>query len=321
MKKRFVSKRKSKFPSFVVLVLILLIFFFMFIDWGKIDVKINNSDFVKYLLSSSNASFNDDISLGSVVILDPSKILASNYDGLVEYDIARDNDLLEDYEFLQEVSKYVIDPYTNNDNSDPLVYIYNTHQLETYASSSLAEEEIVPNVMMASYLLREELNKLGLPSIVEESNFTDILNTQGLSYSYSYTVSKSFMESAKEKYSSLKYYIDVHRDSAGRDITFKTINGKNYARVLFVVGLEHDNYQDNLEIAYGLHNLIENLYPGLSRGVYKKSGTGVNGIYNQDVDPNVILLECGGVDNTIEEVANTIEAFSIVLSKYNEGLL
>ena len=63
------------------------------------------------------------------------------------------------------------------------------------------------------------------------------------------------------------------------------------------------------------------MYPTLSRGIYKKSGVGVNGIYNQDYSKYVFLFEIGGVENNISEVNNTIKALSEVLVKYikNEG--
>ena len=90
----------------------------------------------------------------------------------------------------------------------------------------------------------------------------------------------------------------------------------NYARILFVVGLEHDNYKKNLELANNINKLFNDSYPGLSRGVYKKEGINVNGIYNQDVSENAMLIEVGGVDNNIEEVMNTMNAISDVISKY-----
>ena len=51
----------------------------------------------------------------------------------------------------------------------------------------------------------------------------------------------------------------------------------------------------------------------------KKEGANVNGIYNQDFNPNCILIEVGGIDNTIEEVYNTMSALSDVLNKYIKG--
>ena len=73
---------------------------------------------------------------------------------------------------------------------------------------------------------------------------------------------------------------------------------------------------DVITICFNLSSLIESKYPGLSRGVYKKEGPGVNGIYNQDISSNVMLIELGGVDNTISEVVNTVNALTDVLSTY-----
>ena len=65
-----------------------------------------------------------------------------------------------------------------------------------------------------------------------------------------------------------------------------------------------------------INNIFINDYPGLSRGIYKKEGPNVNGIYNQDISPNSMLIEVGGVDNNIEEVMNTLNAITDVLNKY-----
>ena len=51
----------------------------------------------------------------------------------------------------------------------------------------------------------------------------------------------------------------------------------------------------------------------------QKQGLNVNGIYNQDISPNSILIEVGGVDNTIEEVYNTMNALADILNKYING--
>ena len=125
----------------------------------------------------------------------------------------------------------------------------------------------------------------------------------------------------KEEMNSLKYYIDLHRDSVSKKHTTTTINEIKYAKVMLLVGLEHNNYKNNLKEAEKLNKLIEEMYPGLSRGIYKKSGKGVNGIYNQDYSKYVFLFEIGGKENNISEVNNTMKALTEVLVKYitNEG--
>ena len=158
--------------------------------------------------------------------------------------------------------------------------------------------------------------KLGIPTIVEDTNITEFLSLNNWDYSASYKASRIFMLDKKNTYPTLKYFIDIHRDSVGKDLTSVKINNKDYARILFVVGLEHDNYKKNLELVNNINKLFNDSYPGLSRGVYKKEGINVNGIYNQDVSENAMLIEVGGVDNNIEEVMNTMNAISDVISKY-----
>ena len=224
----------------------------------------------------------------------------------------------DDSEDLSVKGDYIEDP-KNNDYNEPLIYIYNTHQTEAYESSFLEPYSIKPTVLLGSYMLRERLNDLELPTIVETSNVSVLLNAYGWKYGYSYKVSRMLLEEAKKENPTLTYFIDLHRDAGTHAKTTTTINEENYAKVLFVVGLDHENYGPNLELANNLNNLFNTHYPTLSRGVITKTGKGVNGIYNQDFNPNTILIEIGGQYNTIDEVNNTISAFSNILFKYIKG--
>ena len=127
------------------------------------------------------------------------------------------------------------------------------------------------------------------------------------------------MEIAKKKYSSLNYYIDIHRDSVGKSLATTTYNNKTYAKILFVIGLENKNYKDNLKNAEKLNSIIKNKIPNISRGIIKKQGKGVNGVYNQDFSPNVFLIEVGTKDSTKEEVINTINILKESLLEYIGG--
>jgi stage II sporulation protein P len=125
-----------------------------------------------------------------------------------------------------------------------------------------------------------------------------------------------YLENAKKKNSSLLYFVDLHRDSVSKKISTITINGKSYAKTMFLLGLENANYKENEKIIKKLDNWLDINYPGLSRGIYKKSGKGVNGVYNQDFSKNCILIEVGGSENTTEEVANSIEVIAQMLNYY-----
>ncbi len=111
-------------------------------------------------------------------------------------------------------------------------------------------------------------------------------------------------------------FIDIHRDSSSYDKTTYSDNNKSFAKVLFVVGLDYDGYEGNLNAALKLNEIITNINENISRGVLKKSGNNVNGIYNQDFNNNVFLIEIGGQYNNIEEVNNTIEVLSKAIFLY-----
>ena len=61
-------------------------------------------------------------------------------------------------------------------------------------------------------------------------------------------------------------------------------------------------YQSNLAYAEALSETLNRIIPDISRGVIKKQGEGVNGVYNQDLSNTMLLVELGGIDNSEEEV-------------------
>jgi len=311
------SKKKKKLKYGVLLFLFLASFFYTCIT---LSLKMSNEEFVRYLfMKDGNQTFpfyfskfyDTFIKKGfSLNFKNPFQIFKGNY----SYQDYSDND--SDNSTQPAISTYVPDPYPEKEIEKPKVYLYNTHQLEEYSSKNVAQYNVTPNVMMLSYILREKLNDREIPTIVEENNVSEFLKANNWNYASSYKVTKLLLEDAKTKNPTLEYYIDLHRDSVKRSISTTTIGGKSYARILFIAGLEHENYQSNLAFIEKLNTLFNTYYPGLSRGIYKKEGTGVNGIYNQDFSPQTILIEVGGVDNTIDEVFLTAEAIADVLEKY-----
>ena len=201
---------------------------------------------------------------------------------------------------------------TIKNESNPIIYLYNSHQSEEYKASTYAEYSINPTVIMNNYILEDIFNKNGYKTIVEENSIKDILNKNNWNYSYSYKASRTLLEERIVEYPTLKYFIDIHRDSLSKDKTTINIDGKDYAKVIFLIGLENPNYEKNLEFTEKINNKMNEYYPNLSKGIYKKGGPGVNGVYNQDFNEYTILIEIGGYENTTNEVLNTTIAFSKV---------
>ena len=294
MKKKFIAKRKKsinyKFFLFVIVFILSLYIGYKYLD--NSNKKIDDKELVSILFKDSNHHYKNNLInkiLNSIKIEKPDSILNSNYKKLVNVNYINKKKVIK---------------------NDPVIYIYNTHQTEEYMPSSYAEYSVRPTVQMVNYILEEKFNNGNYKTIVEERKIKDILNMHKWNYSYSYRASRVFMEDSKRNNDSLKYFIDVHRDSVSKKHTTITINNKNYAKILFIVGLENRNYKYNLDFTNKINSILNNKYPNLSRGVYKKSGRGVNGIYNQDFSPNTILVEIGGKDNTVEEVLNTSLVFA-----------
>lgn len=326
--KRMKLKNKRKQRK-IILKLLIIIFLFSFsfvFTLRYFSNNISNEKFLKLLLSEGSAyidnNTNNDNIFSKIITLvtkidikEPTTLLKNNYRGDSFYTSLEEIT----YDNTNPTSNYIKDPYEEKEITNPIIYLYNTHQSEEYASSNSQSYNINPTVMMTSYILREKLNNGGLNTIVEENDVTEFLRTNNWSYSSSYKVTRLLMEDAYSKNPSLEYFIDLHRDSVKKDKSSVTIAGNNYAKILFIVGLENENYQKNLELTEVLNDMLNEMYPGLSRGIYKKKGKGVNGVYNQDFNPNTILIEVGGVDNTIDEVYNTCEAISTILIKYIKG--
>ena len=324
MKLKKIVKKKIKL-SFIYIIVIYIIFSITFYYSLKNSNNINNKEFINFLLKGGNSHLIGDYKLINIVN-NSTKFLFSidftNPSSILDRSItssSKDYEHNDDYSNLEElkkISSYIEDP-NPVDIDSPIIYIYNSHQLENYNSSNLDIYGITPNVLMASYLLKEKLNNKGISTIVEDTNMTDFLNLNNWNHANSYKASRIFILDKKNKYNSLKYFIDIHRDSVKN--TTSVIEGKRYAKILFVVGLEHDNYKANLDSANKLNELANKYYPNLSRGIYKKEGPGVDGVYNQDISSNSILIELGGIDNNIDEVLNTTEAISNILYYYIKG--
>ena len=317
--KKISPKKKLKF--FFLLLLVYLTIAYTFYNSFKNNNISYNKEFISFLLDNGSPTNISDYKIPKILnktityllkvdLSNPSTILNNSVLGY-SYDEPTNLDL----DKLKQISSYIEDPY-KVDITNPLIYLYNSHQLENYNNDSLSAYGITPNVLMASYLLKEKLNSSGLATIVEDTNMTEFLSLNNWDYSSSYKASRIFLLDKQNTHPTIKYYFDIHRDSVNKKLTTVNINNKSYARILFVVGLEHSNYQENLNAANELNSIIDKKYPGLSRGIYKKEGPGVNGIYNQDISSKVFLIELGGIDNNIEEVLNTINALTDTITTY-----
>ena len=307
------KKKKHIIKKSLFIMTFLLSIFFTIRLLASISIKDQQDEFLTFLLENQNIYLEDKrqgfsyfhkmmMKLLNIDLASPLTFLNRDYKGLTSNTVVK----LKKSETNKKIE-------TKKEN--PTIYIYNTHQTEEYKPTSYLKYSVNPNVLMASYILEEQLSKKGHVVLVEEESVSKLRTTLGLNYAGSYKVTRSMMENAKKYNPTLKYYIDLHRDSLTRDKTTLTVDGKNYAKILFIVGLENSNYQENLDFTNKISDLLNQKVKGLSKGIYKKEGPLVNGVYNQDFSNRVILIELGGNENTIDEVYRSLIVLGEVLDE------
>lgn len=303
MQKKFKSKKRHKTKIFRYLFYLILLYLSFNISYELIYKsylsKLSNEEIINHIIENTKNSKSSNKLLNNYQ--NPSYILKNNF------------------KILNNESP-VIDVQNEVNENKPLeVYIYSTHETEEYSDKYLEVYNIKPTVLTMNYILKDYLTDYDINTYVEEGSVTDILKEHKWTYRYSYEASKILIEDKIKSNPSLKLIIDLHRDSSTKKATTYTKDNTNYAKILFVVGLEHPNYESNLSLANKLNEILESELPGISRGISKKSGEGVNGIYNQDLSPNSVLIEVGGQYNEIEELNNTLKILAKVILKYVEG--
>ncbi|HWI48761.1 MAG TPA: stage II sporulation protein P [Rummeliibacillus sp.] len=198
---------------------------------------------------------------------------------------------------------------------DPIILIHHTHNYESFNSKiknkNLYDEK--QNITLLGKMLSEKLEEKSIPTIQDTSNIFEILKKKGLQFPSSYEVSREILEDIINKNPNIEMIFDIHRDSAERNITTTKIKGENYARIIFVVSHSSYNYKENEKFAKKLHHIVETNYPGLSRGVVVKDMGTHQSTYNLDLMDQSVLVEIGGVENTLEEEYRTTDIFADVI--------
>jgi len=206
----------------------------------------------------------------------------------------------------------------------PLVLIYHTHSSEMYLGPTAAST----NYNNSHYVFSSNLDPK-ITGIMEVGNhLAEALRRQGIgvihdttihdwpSLSGSYRNSERTVSEILDRYDSIQFVFDVHRDANVPD-PIVMIDGKRVARVLLVIGTaqdipqSHPNWQQNLQFAQQLYRLTEEMYPGLMRPMQVRR----DARYNQHLHPHSIVLEIGAVENTIEEALLAAELIATVIAK------
>ncbi|WP_391201541.1 stage II sporulation protein P [Psychrobacillus sp. L4] len=218
---------------------------------------------------------------------------------------------------------------TENQNIDSIEQIEPKKALLLFTHSHEAFVPIVKNEVGQTAVYHSTSNITAFEDIIRNQFSFNSIETEFLAvdtmdemkrtnrkFSEAYDVVRPFL-AAQIKENKYDLIIDLHRDSATREKSTLTYNNETFGKIYFVVGEDHPNYVLNKSYAQHISSHLNELIPGISRGVIGKKGDNVDGIYNQDLAKNMVLIELGGIDNTQEEINRTIsvlaKAISIVL--------
>ncbi|MGM9526431.1 MAG: stage II sporulation protein P, partial [Peptococcaceae bacterium] len=191
------------------------------------------------------------------------------------------------------------------------VILYHTHNAETYLPTAGVSKVNGENggVVQAADVFQAALQqKYGIRT-VHNTTLHDYPNWNR-AYQNSLLTAQQLLQANPDAMA----VFDIHRDAGftSKEPTTTTINGKKAARIMLVIGANHETWKENLAFARQLEQTCNQLYPGLLRENIRIKETGR---YNQQVHPHAVLLEIGSDLNTQEEADYAMECFAQVVAE------
>lgn len=204
-------------------------------------------------------------------------------------------------------------------SKDVEILIYHTHATEAYrqtdeysyeSSGNCRTEDGSKNVTALGTLLESLLEGVYGYNVIH-----DTANYEPPKLATAYTRSLPAMQKYKKENESLRYMIDVHRDAYGSSPSgekdFVLIDGKECAKLMFVVGTgkgatgtgftDMPDFGENYAFAEGITRLLRGTNENLARDIRVKSGR-----YNQHVTDRCLLVEIGHNANTFDQAVNSV---------------
>lgn len=203
--------------------------------------------------------------------------------------------------------------------SEPLVLVLHTHATETFTNpeesyrvinadgsqtyyyspsqNTTRSTDNTENVIHLGEIFVDRLNSMGIPTVHCQTQH------DSPDYSKSYPNARMSIQEYLEKYPSIEYIVDLHRDSIVRESGEKikplcSINSEDTAQIMLVMGSgsSHPEWRQNLALALKFKTTCDILYPGFSRPVYLRTWH-----FNQDLCPGSVILEVGSCANSLPE--------------------
>lgn len=190
----------------------------------------------------------------------------------------------------------------------PIIAVYHTHTSQNFAPKDSFSSGQPGDILQVGQVFADALEVRGISALHAKSI-------------HDYPVFRAAYENASQTVSTavtannhLQMVFDIHRDglpvTAKADRVKTTINGEEVAKVLLVVGKDNPYYAQNLAFAQELQARMEEMYPGLSRGILTKAGT-----YNQEQHPQSVAVYIGSYpQNALSEAERSAKLFADVVA-------
>ena len=159
------------------------------------------------------------------------------------------------------------------------------------------------NVVRVGDEIAAALSERGI-SVLHDRTLHDVPD-----YNDAYPHSLASVEDYMEKYPSLVFVLDVHRDAVsdadGNQYKLVSAEEPHAAQMSFIMGNAYDGWQENLKLAMAIQQNLSADYPTLMRPI-----TMLNYRYNQFVSPGAMLLEVGAAGNSLDEALYAARLFA-----------
>ena len=200
------------------------------------------------------------------------------------------------------------------------IMIFHTHTCESYtptenyqyeASGTFRTIDLNYSVARVGDSLSEQLISYGY-NVIHDKTYHDYP-----AYSGSYGRSMATVENLLISHPGTDIIIDLHRDAIA-DTTYAPsvkIGDEVVSQLMFVIGtegggLEHPNWQQNLQFAVKVQEKANELYPGLFRPILMS-----NSRYNQHLGKAACIIEVGATGNTLEQSMASMKYLAKVLDE------
>ena len=194
----------------------------------------------------------------------------------------------------------------------PQVLILHTHGSEAYtmpkgqeyvSTGTCRTSDTTCSVVRIGDEIASVLSAYGISVLHDRTLYDDPL------YEGAYTRSLEGIEAYLEKYPSISFILDIHRDAVedAQHRQYKLISQEdpNAAQISFVMGSNHDGWQENLKLAAAVADVIKADHPTVMRPITLR-----NSNYNQHKSLGSMLVEVGAAGNSLEEALNSARIFA-----------